>query len=188
MRHHSFEEISAPLCKQLHHQNRGSHSRVVRRNRMQSIINLQDIEKLGLCKPGPSGTIKILGVDRKLIIIIIFAKACIPKSVYAKRVSIHAFLQSGYAKRVSIHAFLQNGYAKHIPTRFLGKRVWKLFYSVFLLRGAYPLFFKACMQSVYQYTLFYKACMQSVYPYTLFYKAGMQSVYPYLLFREACIP
>jgi hypothetical protein len=51
-------------------------------------------------------------------------KRVYPKSVYAKRVPIHAFLQNGYAKRVSIHAFLQSGHAKRVsPTRFLGKRV-----------------------------------------------------------------
>jgi hypothetical protein len=35
----------------------------------------------------------------------------------------------------------------------------KLFYSVFLQRGAYPLFYKAGKQSGYGYPLFFKAGM-----------------------------
>ena len=93
--------------------------------------------------PGPSGTVNSVGVDRNLILISIFEK-------FTKRIS-----KAG------------------IPTRFLGKRVWKIFYSVFLQRGAYLLFFKAGIQSGCGYLLFYKAATQSGYPYLLFREAGM---------------
>jgi hypothetical protein len=78
-------------------------------------------------------------------------------------------MQSGYPYPLFYKAGIQSG----IPTRFLGKRVWKIFYSMFLQRGAYLLFFKAGIQSGCGYLLFYKAGTQSGYPYLLFREAGM---------------
>jgi hypothetical protein len=65
---------------------------------------------------GPSGTIKILGVDRKLITIINFAKACIHTSFFRKacmhtHFSTKRVLCKACMKRVSLNAFLQSGYA-----------------------------------------------------------------------------
>jgi hypothetical protein len=100
--------------------------------------------------PGPSGTVKILGVDQKLIIIIIFAdacmhirfftkcvcKACTPTCFWGKRVCKACIPTCFFGKRVC---------KASIPTCFLGKRVWKLFYSVFIPAKVYPLFFAKCV-------------------------------------------
>ena len=116
------------------------------------------------CHTGPSGTVNIVGIERKLIIMFIFSKAGPHTCFFTKRVCKAVIPTRFFTKRVS---------KAGIPTRFLGKRVWKIFYSVFLQRGAYLLFFKAGIQSGCGYLLFYKAGTQSGYPYLLFREAGM---------------
>jgi hypothetical protein len=110
----------------------------------------------------PSGP-RLLGVDQKLIIIIIFANACMHTRFFTKCAcmqSVYPNTLLGEVRMQSVYPYCTHFWGKRvckacIPTCFLGKRVWKLVHSMFLLAKGYPLFFKACMQSVHAYTLFY---------------------------------
>ena len=77
-------------------------------------------------------------------------------------------------------SFIMQASKADTPTRFLAKRVWKLFYSGFLLDKVYLLFYEAGTQSGYRYPHFYLACYRGLG----FFKSGIPAfilVYPLLI-------
>jgi hypothetical protein len=69
---------------------------------------------------GPSGTVNIVGVERNLIIMFIFAKAGTPYLLFYK-----VGMQSGYPYPLFYKAGIQSGY----PYPLFREAVWKIFYS-----------------------------------------------------------
>jgi hypothetical protein len=96
---------------------------------------------------GPSGTVNIVGVERNLIIMFIFAKVGTPYLLFYK-----VGMQSGYPYPLFYKAGIQSGYPYPLFREADGK--------YFIAGGAYLLFFKAVKSGC-------------GYPYLLFREAGM---------------